>query len=53
MKNKTQEPGNKKPIDQDQATRDQDPSICKSKDCTNNLYKWTSDRDPRYCADCV
>ena len=28
-------------------------TICKAKDCTNNLYKWTSNKDPEYCADCV
>ena len=39
--------------DQDQATGNKGVTVCKSKTCTNSLYKWTSSRDPRYCADCL
>ena len=28
-------------------------TICKTKDCNNSLYKWTSPKDPRYCQDCL
>jgi hypothetical protein len=40
-------------VGQDHATGNKGLTVCKSKTCTNSLYKWTSSRDPRYCADCL
>ena len=40
-------------VGQDHATGHKGLTVCKSKTCTNSLYKWTSSRDPRYCADCL
>ena len=55
-KNKTQETGDKKASVQDQAAGDKDGKgviYCKTKDCNNHLYGWTSSKDPRYCVDCL
>ena len=53
-KNKTQEAGDKKAKDQAAGDKDGKGVIyCKTKDCNNHLYGWTSSKDPRYCVDCL
>jgi len=37
----------------DKNTTSKGVTICKTKDCNNSLYKWTSPKDPRYCQDCL
>ena len=48
-KNKTQETEDKKERDKD----GKGVIYCKTKNCNNHLYGWTSSKDPRYCADCL
>lgn len=47
--------GKKKTLktDSDKNTTSKGVTICKTKDCNNSLYKWTSPKDPRYCQDCL
>jgi len=47
--------GKKKTLktDSDKNTTSKGVTICKTKDCNNSLYKWTSLKDPRYCQDCL
>jgi len=47
--------GKKKTVktDSDKKTTPKGITICKTKDCNNSLYKWTSPKDPRYCQDCL
>ena len=47
--------GKKKTVktDSDKNTTPKGVTICKTKDCNNSLYKWTSPKDPRYCQDCL
>ena len=37
----------------DKNTTPKGVTICKTKDCNNSLYKWTSPKDSRYCQDCL
>ena len=37
----------------DKNTTSKGVTICKTKDCNNSLYKWTSPKDSRYCQDCL
>ena len=47
--------GKKKTLktDNDKNTTSKGVTICKTKDCNNSLYKWTSPKDSRYCQDCL